>query len=102
MERVGERVAAVPSYHATARFTPLTLSGELKHVTEPCLFYVRTSLCSSPQGREACHAIEANLELHEIARATIPAVPSYAAFGFDDDIVTVTISRARVAREAGP
>jgi hypothetical protein len=42
----------------------------------PCLVYVRTSLCSSAEGRPACDTIEQRLDLTSIARASFPARPS--------------------------
>lgn len=40
------------------------------------LYYVHTSLCSTPQAEDACRRFESAHRLHQIERVTIPSLPS--------------------------
>ncbi len=66
-----------------------------------CGYYVRTSLCSSAEGRPACDAVEHQLALTPVARASFTAVASNKWLPYDRDPVESVISRidGYVARE---
>ncbi len=72
-------------------WTPADLAGER------CVVYVRSSLCSSPEGRPLCDAAEAQLPLTPLARTALPAVPSRSGLTYDRDPVEVGLSRVRRA-----
>jgi hypothetical protein len=61
-----------------------------------CLYYVRTSLCSSAEGRPRCARLESQLQLTPVARAEFPARPSYDGLPYDSDPVEVVVARAVV------
>jgi hypothetical protein len=66
------------------------------------LYYVRTSLCSSAEGRPACEAIESRMELVPVSRASFPARPSSPLLAYDSDPVETVIARVESVRRAGP
>jgi hypothetical protein len=49
----------------------------------PCIFYVRTSLCSSSGARPACDRVESLLDLELVSRERFPAVPSNRGMTYD-------------------
>jgi len=67
-----------------------------------CLLYLRSSLCSSAEGREECDRLEAQAVLEEVARATLPARPSYADLPYDREEVEVVLYRVRGAVSPEP
>ncbi len=100
----GSRVLRLPTYVGPARTAvamdlrqPGTIEAAL--APAPCLVYVRSSLCSTADGRPACDAIERRLALVPIARAAFPAVPASGPFAHDRDPVETMI--ARVERVEG-
>jgi hypothetical protein len=58
-----------------------------------CLYYVHTSLCSTPDGRPECEAIERRLTLVPIARASFAAAREFETFSHDSDTVEAMIAR---------
>lgn len=58
-----------------------------------CTYYVRTSLCSSREGRPACDAIEHQLVLARESARVLPARPSYSRLFYDRRSVEVSFSR---------
>ena len=67
-----------------------------------CLYYVRTSLCSTADGRPACEAIEGRLTLVPTARASFPGARETETFSHDGETVETTIARVeRVAPADG-
>jgi len=58
-----------------------------------CLYYVRTSLCASADGRPACAGLEDRLALAPIARESFPARPSSTFLEYDQDPVEVVLAR---------
>jgi hypothetical protein len=80
-----------PPLHAAAALDPLG-----------CAYYVRTSLCSSDEGRASCAEAEADLELEPILRATFPAAATYDAIGYDTPHIETSISRVKALRLPPP
>lgn len=93
-----KRVLGIPSYVPDARPAvaidirqPHTLDAALSPA--PCVYYVRTSLCSSVEGRPACATIEDRLALTPVARATFPVLPSSPLLSYDRDPIETVIAR---------
>ena len=76
---------------------PATVEAAL--APTPCLVYVRTSLCSTTEGRPACDEIEGRLVLLPIARAAFTGSRDVETFSHDRDTVETVVSR--VERVAG-
>jgi hypothetical protein len=58
-----------------------------------CVWYYRSSLCSSAEGRPICDAVERPLGLSRLAEASFPAAASYDGLDYDRPTVEVTLSR---------
>ena len=101
VDRVGDRVLMLPQYAAPSRSPthPAVIPvpegpGQLDFLASTgCLFYVRSSLCSSVDGRAPCDAIEAGAALQPVARATFPASPTHPFQPYDRNAVEVVISK---------
>jgi hypothetical protein len=50
---------------------------------------VRTSLCSTPEGREFCDRIEQRYQMTRLHEVELPAVPSMPGLGYDRPTVRV-------------
>lgn len=59
----------------------------------PCVYYVHSSLCSTPDGRPECEAIERRLTLVPVAAASFPVGSELETFSHDRDPVETTIAR---------
>ena len=59
-----------------------------------CVLYMRSSLCSSQDGRAECDALERQAVLQEVARTTLSARASYADLPYDVQEVEVVLFRA--------
>jgi hypothetical protein len=70
---------------------PHTIAAGL--AAAPCLYYVRTSVCSSVDGRPGCEAIESRLVLAPVSRASFPSRPSSVFLAYDSDPVEIVIAR---------
>jgi hypothetical protein len=66
-----------------------------------CTYYVRTSLCSTDEGRAACEEVERELELEPVTRASFPAVADNLYSGFDTDPIETVVSRVVALRPRG-
>ncbi len=104
VERAGARMLMLPAYRVPGARRELAgvvrLPGDWTPADlarERCVVYVRSSLCSSPEGRPLCDAAEAQLPLTPLARTSLPAVPSRAGLTYDRDPVEVVLSRVRRA-----
>lgn len=62
-------------------------------VSDACILYVRSSLCSSVEGRPRCDAVERAARLEQVASRTFPARPSYLGLPYDRPVVEVTVFR---------
>jgi hypothetical protein len=96
----GRRRLWLPWYlapsHPPSAFVSLTAgrNGEQQLPPGRCVFYVRTSVCTSDEGRAACDAVEHGPRgLIPVARTTLPAAPSYTGLPYDRPAVEVAISR---------
>jgi hypothetical protein len=93
------RGVLLPTYAGSAARPAVAMDLRVPHTVDaalapaPCLYYVRTSLCSSADGRPACDAIERRLTLAPIARASFAAVPSSQIIGYDTDAVEISLAR---------
>jgi hypothetical protein len=93
------RGVLLPTYAGSAARPAVAMDLRVPHTVDaalapaPCLYYVRTSLCSSADGRAACDALERRLTLEPIARASFPAVPSSQIIAYDRDVVETVIAR---------
>jgi hypothetical protein len=81
---------------------PVTLpEGELPQtipVVGECVVYVHSSLCTSPEGRPRCAAVERSLgldELEPLASIVLPARLSHVSMAYDRERVRVAIYRFR-------
>lgn len=93
-----KRFLALPIYVAPRRETVAMDLGRGATVAAalapaPCLVYLRTSLCSTTEGRPDCDEIERRLTLAPIARASFPASGEFEGFPHDRDPVDVAIAR---------
>jgi hypothetical protein len=103
----GHRNLFLPTYVASPPLPPealLRLDGrepiDARLVLgEPrCTLYVRSSLCSSEEGRPVCDALERQLVLEPVERVTFPAVPSNGWLPYDRDPVEVEVARVVALR----
>ena len=58
-----------------------------------CTYYLRTSLCSSAEGRPVCEDVERQLVLDPVARASFAAVPSNRWLSYDREVVEAVVAR---------
>jgi hypothetical protein len=103
----GRRVLLLPTYVGPAR-TAVAMRAREAHTAEAafapgeCVYYVRSSLCSTVEGRPECDAIERRLTLRPIARASFPETTGEReTFGHDGDAVETTIARVEAVAEPG-
>lgn len=94
-----KRALALPTYVGSPPRSAVAVNlGEPQTVEAalepaPCRYYVRTSLCSSAEGRPLCDALESRFRLVPTARATHPAVPSSRFFPYDRPGVETVVFR---------
>jgi len=103
----GKRGLSIPTYVGPRTRPAVAMDAREPHTIAEglspaaCLYYVHTSLCSSPEGRPACAAIEGRLTLVPVARASFPARPSHADFPYDSATVETLVARVeQVERQA--
>jgi hypothetical protein len=104
----GKRFLALPTYVrppgtavAMDRRQPWTIEA----ATAPavCLYYVRSSLCSTSEGRPECDAIESRLTLVPVARASFVGARGEETFAHDSDFVETAVARVdRIAPLSPP
>jgi hypothetical protein len=93
-----KRVLSVPSYIPSSR-PAVAVDLRQPHTVEAaltptaCAYYVRTSLCSSAEGRPACAALEDRLALAPVARTTLPVLPSSPLLAYDRDPIETALAR---------
>jgi hypothetical protein len=94
----GKRVLMLPTYVGPSRAAvamdlqqPRTIEAALSPTA--CLYYVHSSLCSTPDGRPECEAIERRLTLVPIARASFAVPREFETFSHDSDTVETMIAR---------
>jgi len=80
VNRIDERILALPDYRTSAAATREVSSGDdLRALSmSGCVYYVRTSLCAMPEATALCDAIERDkgVKLTPIARASFASVPA--------------------------
>lgn len=100
--RAGPRVWEAPSHLLPTRGSPGTAARRNLESAEDlsvplasgeCLLYVRSSLCSSAEGRHVCESIERESTLEELARRVLPAAPSYIELPYDRAEIEVVLFR---------
>jgi hypothetical protein len=82
----------LPVPQAGVTLVPLDARGPLDLrplVPAGCVWYLRTSACSTTTGAAACARVEAGLTLSEGATITLPAVPSHRDVRYRGDTVTL-------------
>ena len=97
VSRAGKRVWDPPDYlmASGSRYTihaPEQLAEAL--ATAPCIAYVRSSLCSSVEGRPICESAERDVPLEFVGREQFHAAPSDLGLPYDRLTVDVAVSRA--------
>src|SRR4029079_12817816 len=73
-------------------------SADLTSAPGDCLFYVRSSLCSSAEARSLCERLESEAQLEPLASQVLPALPSYTGLPYDRSEVEVALFRVSVVR----
>jgi hypothetical protein len=94
----GKRVLTLPTYVGRSMAAvamdlrqPRTIEAAFSPAA--CVYYVRSSLCSTADGRPECEAIERRLTLVPIARASFAAAPEFETFSHDSETVETMIAR---------
>ncbi len=102
--RAGLRVLALPVYGDCARSAHHPIAADDAPAPLASLgrrvYYYRSSLCSSADGRAKCGEMEATARLVPLATAAIPARASMTGLGFDRDPVEVGLFRVEAPRDA--
>ena len=65
------------------------------------VYYFRSSLCSTTDGRPACTRFEAHYNLEAIAEARLAAVPSLTHLNYDSASIPVGLYRLHPAPDHG-
>jgi hypothetical protein len=100
----GERVQTLPrNFPGEERIHLQMLDGRAGQVdletSGGALYYYRSSLCSSPDGRAICDSIERRYALEPVDEAVLPARPSMLNLAYDRPVVTVTLYRVASGKE---
>ncbi|MDX2166791.1 MAG: hypothetical protein SF182_06995 [Deltaproteobacteria bacterium] len=101
--RAGKRVWAIPAYlNQRGVAEELAAGASLGEVSarSACLVYVRSSLCSSAEGRAACDAVERDVPLARVASRVFAAAPSDLDLPYDVPQVEVSVFRGGGAGDA--
>lgn len=99
LERAGRRVLVLPFYRDAPRVGPSPLVLRSDAAAEELdlqgiqMFYERTSLCSTPEGRELCAQVEGRYRLETVHEASLPAIPSMVGLGYETPLVRVGLYR---------
>ena len=105
IEEAGKRNLAVAWHLVPDAPTPMRVRSADDVVVgmqpSSCRLYLRSSLCASAQTRRHCDEIERLLELEEVARAELPALPSYDQHPYDSAPVPVVLFRVTGIRGVG-
>lgn len=99
VERAEKRSLALPLHPPKHPVTPLPLSTErapMDFSAQPgALYYYRSSLCSTEDGRAYCETLERALELELVAERELPARPSMRWSLYDASVVRVALFKRR-------
>jgi hypothetical protein len=107
LARAGNHILAFPLYPATDPLARQLLSLDTRTQLPPLgerggLYWYRSSVCATVEGRAYCDAIERRLTLTPVASTTFAAVWSLSHLPFDRPWVRVTLSRVTDVRAAEP
>ena len=97
VSRAGKRVWEIPVYLMPSRAAREIEDGsQLRDAIEgaDCLVYVRSSLCSSVEGRPLCDSVEHQAPLERVASRIFAAAPSDVDLPYDRSEVEVVVLRA--------
>lgn len=98
LSRAGRRVLFVPIYRCHPggpRSVPLEAPADALATLAGQRWWYRSSLCSTPEGRPACDALERTVTLEPVAEEVLPARPSLLGLPYDRDRVEVGLYRVR-------
>jgi hypothetical protein len=104
VEQVDRRIASLPLYGPLASKPAEPIGVPLREVDGTALdmdgsaFYVRSSLCFTPEGREACRAVERRVSLELVAARSLPARPSMTDLPYDSPTVELGLFRVHARR----
>jgi hypothetical protein len=100
VQRAGRRVLNLPDYlmPPSRATTPPTVDASdsaklLAAKAAGCVWYLRSSLCTSIEGRPACGDVERRLSTASPVTAAFPPLPSYDDLPYDRPIVEVQLSQ---------
>lgn len=99
LERMGRRLLVLPFYQDAPRVGPspkILRGGEFVDDLSRqgrMMFYVRTSLCTTQEGRDFCAQIERRYRLERLHEIDLPATPSMVGLGYDRPMVRVGLYR---------
>jgi hypothetical protein len=108
VERIGRRVLTLPIYDDAPDISPTPLVLRMDGMIEDLArvgqetFYVRTSLCSTREGRDFCTQLEGRYRLTPVHEVELPAIPSMVGLGYDGPTVRTGLYRVSGARADGP
>jgi hypothetical protein len=107
VSRAGKRVWEIPAYlMASGAARAIEDGSQLRDAIEAadCVVYVRSSLCSSVEGRPLCDSAEHGAPLERVASRVFEAAPSDVDLPYDRSEVEVVVSLASggMAVERGP
>lgn len=106
VKRAGRHLQEPPLYaRCTGRMQVIEVSDESRLERLPTsglVYYLRTSLCSTDEGRAACERLERSAKLVPVATARLPAIPSMPDLLYDDAHVDVGLYAAQPATEPAP
>lgn len=100
VSRAGKRQWVIPSFLAPGQGARRAVESAADLAAAPgaCFLYVRSSLCSSVDGRAICDAIERDAALEPLARQQFPAAPSYAGLPYDRAAIETVLYRVTAHR----
>lgn len=98
LERSDKRVLMLPFYRDAVGLGPSPLILRVGEFAEDITlmgrpYYVHTSLCSTPGGREFCEQFERRYQMTKLHEVMLPAVPSMVGLGYDVPRVRVALYR---------
>ncbi|MGE3670863.1 MAG: hypothetical protein AB7K71_14445 [Polyangiaceae bacterium] len=98
VSRAKQRVLVLPFYDKS-EVGSARLADDAQTIATPSFYYYRSSICSTPDGRDLCARIEARLELTPLKEITLPAVASLAHLPLDPQPITVVLFKAKLRRQ---
>ncbi len=95
LARAGSRLLVLPLYtrDGVPRARPLADGAGLPAIKKRPLFYYRSSMCSTPEGRASCTRHQESARLQLVAQATLPARSSMRWDGYAASEVQVALYR---------